>query len=754
MLAALAGIHDAARAAVKSIDVPPKHPRLYLRRMDLAELHRRLLDPAMTLERRAITGSPRPMALALHGLLDPGAVDAKSGRHKQDAAIESALAALRRIDDRRNFQFELLKEFHQAACVYDWCYDALTEPLKQEFIGQFVRLARGKDGGGFPIDRAALPSLVGHVAQGSILGNHLAAGLAIHDEEPTMFADAAAAVLEDYAAASRFLFPGIADLSGVYYARHQHFATAVLLFRKIGLEDVFDRALSRMPYEWIYALRPDGRMLRSGDTLDDEGRARRHRYTFSMIGALFGDSLLVHMGEADLRDVPLEAPHRAKYRHYDRLSSEELIIRFLALSPEIKRQAREHRGIGQLPRVFFAPPPAARMIFRTGWDLGTDRSRDALVDMRIGEYFIGNHQRKDFGTFQIYFRGPLAIASGVYQGSRNSWYGQPHWIDYYQQTVSVNGLLIHDPAEQPFLAGPRANDGGQRWPNGGNNHPRNIAELTDPANGYRMGRLIAHAVGPGERYGFISGDITHAYSAKAEAVVRSMLAIRTGLGSQPLIFIVSDYVRPSDPELRRTFLLHSVAPPALAGRRAVIVNRRRTLTLDRGIFSGTYNGRLVLESLSPVGAALALVEGHTIGGVSFQATKPEANGEEGWGRLEISEAGSKDTDFLNVMTVMDADGPEPPDAMSLQGDGFLGVRVMNEAAVFPRRAGWMAADSAIEIPGEATANLFVAGLEPGIWELRSGNSIARVSKSAAHSLSASFDALEPGRYTLRFLRPA
>lgn len=49
-------------------------------------------------------------------------------------------------------------------------------------------------------------------------------------------------------------------------------------------------------------------------------------------------------------------------------------------------------------------------------------SRDAVVQMRIGERFFGNHQHKDFGTFQIYYRGPLAISSGVYD-----LYGSEQW---------------------------------------------------------------------------------------------------------------------------------------------------------------------------------------------------------------------------------------------------------------------------------------------------------------------------------------
>jgi hypothetical protein len=225
---------------------------------------------------------------------------------------------------------------HQAACVYDWCYYSLEDAEKKQFVDHFIRLANGKDGGGFPIDRNAAESLVGHPAHGSYLGNQLAAGLAIFDEEPAMFEGVLPLIAEDYADAAKFLFAGGADLSGLHYARHINFAQAVLLLGKIGLANPFGEGLARMPYEWIYMLRPDGRMLRSGDTPDDEGNGRKHRYTFSLLGGLFDDPLLLHMGEWDIRDAPPEQPHQIKYRLYDRMAPEELVLRFIAVTPEAK----------------------------------------------------------------------------------------------------------------------------------------------------------------------------------------------------------------------------------------------------------------------------------------------------------------------------------------------------------------------------------------------------------------------------------
>jgi heparin/heparan-sulfate lyase len=353
--------------------------------------------------------------------------------------------------------------------------------------------------------------------------------------------------------------------------------------------------------------------------------------------------------------------------------------------------------------------------------------------MRIGEFYIGNHQHKDFGTFQIYFRGPLAIASGVYQGSENSWYAKPHWTNYYQQTVSKNGLLIRDPGEQQLLSSKAANDGGQLWPNAGNNHPKTIRELTKPENGYRMGEVTAHAIGPGDSYAYIEGDITHAYSAKVKRVTRAMLAVRTGDERVPMVFAVRDTIESAQPGFERVFLLHSTDKPAVEGRRVTIVNTRATLTQDRGVFSGQYGGQLVLECLSPKGADIRIVEGHMVDGVSFQATKPEANGEEGWGRVEIADAGTEATEFLNVMTVMDAGEAPPPVTELADGFAVLNVAVFFQSAAF-----------AFELPAGGPYDLHVCGIEDGSWVL-AGTSISAVSEGRCLKI----EKLEPGSYDLQ-----
>lgn len=736
--------------------IPSAHPRLYLSPSDLPELRKKTSDPQFAQEWTVIRFSrTQPVANALHFLLVPGVTDPVTGKDKCALAIDQSLEALSRVPaDKDNHQFLFMSDFHQGAIVYDWCYPQLSPDQRNAFIKHFKRLAAGKDSPGYPAPASAA-AIVGHPAQGAVLGSQLAAGIAIYDEDPDMYEAAARVLLDRYRRVSDLLFPGITDLNGTYYARHDHFITANWMFRKLGLMDAFNPSLARMPYEWIYGLRSDGRMLASGDIVDDEYRSRMYRYVFTMVGTYYKDPLLIWMGEVDTRDHPPLEWRKTEWNQFLRLTPAMLALKFIVMPSGMKEWALTEgpKRLKHLAPILYGPPPSGRMIFRTGWSSLSEgmKSRDAIIDMKIGEYFIGNHQRKDFGTFQIYYRGPLAISDGVYQGAQAP-YGGAHWANYYHQTVSTNGLLIFDPDETQFLYGVRANDGGERWPNHGKDHPPDLATLTDPTNGYRMGRVTAHAIGPGNRFGYIAGDITKAYSAKVENVERAMLSLSTGDPHYPAVFIVADHIRSKRPEFEKAFVLHSVDEPSIAGRTVTIVNKRHTYAGGKqprgGIYVGTYGGKLVLQNLLPADAKMRKIAGHTIHGVDYPATKAAANGEDGWGRVEIYSTGRQNTDFLNVMTVMDSTTSEAPAVSKIENDDVIGARVLHNVALFGKEGRKVPDTMEISLDGPGPLDLFVGDLRAGEWDLSShGNAAARANVTA-ESRSAYFSKLHPGNYVL------
>jgi hypothetical protein len=687
--------------------------------------------------------------------LEPGVVAPGTGKNKCELAIEQSSAALAKASDKkRNTEFLFMRTFHKAAIVYDWCYDRLTAQDKSEFIQQFKRLANGFDGAGYPASPET-PSLVGHVSHGSLLGNQLAAGIAIHDEDPTMYAAAVRVLLGEYRRVSDFLFPGITDLNGIYYAKHDHFITANLMFRAIGLSDAFNPALARMPYEWLYSLRSDGRMLRSGDVVDDQNRVSMYRYVFSAIGAYYNDPLLVWMGEADTREHPYHEWRKSRWDQFYRLSSALLVLKFIFMPEKLKRKAIKGGSelLSDLPLVLYAPSPAGRMIFRTGWTSIKKglASRDVIIDLKIGEYFIGNHQRRDFGTFQIYYKGPLAISSGLYQGSAP--YGSSHWKNYYHQTVSTNGLLVNaePPTERPIA---RANEGGQTSPR--NDHPANLATLLDPRNGYHMATVTARSIGQNGQFAYIKGDLTNAYSKGTLKVERAMLAIRTGHAAYPAIFIVADHVQTSTREREQRFLLHSVMEPTVNGRTITVTNEQPAYKADErprgGRFSGHYAGKLVVQNLLPGHAKIRSIKGFTVNGISFPASKKGSNGEEGWGRVEIYAAGQESTDFLNVMTVMDAKTPAGPPVKKIQAGHFAGAQVLNHVAIFGVDGMSVPSGTPLVIEGDRAAyHVFVGDLAPGQWLLAEEKGASFKAVVTGETRSAMFSSVPPGTYRLRLM---
>ncbi len=64
------------------------------------------------------------------------------------------------------------------------------------------------------------------------------------------------------------------------------------------------------------------------------------------------------------------------------------------------------------------------MVARTGWGAEIS-SKTAMAEMKINVYNFANHQHLDAGSFQVYYKGPLTVNSGVYQGTTGG-YGSDH----------------------------------------------------------------------------------------------------------------------------------------------------------------------------------------------------------------------------------------------------------------------------------------------------------------------------------------
>ena len=551
-----------------SKSVPP-HPRLFVQQADLATIKSKLNQQPFNTLWQDIEQHNGALALAFRYLLE-------ENRITGEEAINKGLTLLKEGKDARG----LYNPLFIGACVYDWCYPLLSRSQKREFIKEFIRIAKLHEPG-YPADPTTT-AVVGHNSEGWLLSGQLPAGLAIYDEESQMFDAAESLLRKRYVPVRNFYYQAHMHHQGDSYisTRFQHDIAAAWLFKRAEFEPVFSDNQQYVPYQLLYHLRPDGQQMRSGDTFDDRGRDLRKRRIALFTGSYYRDPYLLSFA-----DLNLFADKKVEDKVF------ELLFRPADIDKE---------PLSNLPRVKYFPHPMGEMIVRTGWDMGIT-SNDAVVQMRIGNYFFGNHQRKDFGTFQIYYKGPLAVSSGVYGGEdKQAQYGKPYWMNYYHQTSSQNGLLVRNPDLKEFEAKrPSVNDGGQYWPNQGQDHPHDLTMLLNPKNGYEMGEVTSYGFAPDSidpTFSYISGDITAAYPRETvEKVSRTMATITTKNRNIPLIFIVYDQVISQNPSFEKIWLLHCETMPSVEGNAIIIKNNNRHYQSEQRYF-----GKLVMQSVLPL----------------------------------------------------------------------------------------------------------------------------------------------------------
>jgi heparin/heparan-sulfate lyase len=225
----------------------------------------------------------------------------------------------------------------------------------------------------------------------------------------------------------------------------------------MGAGSIYSPDLQYVCYDFLYRRRPDGLFLPAGDVNHVRGTVESFALPAMLAASYYHDPYLA-----------FEYSRRTNIDAHCRIL--ELLWRDFDL---------EEWEPDDLPLTFYSGTPFGWMIARTGW--GTN---SVIAEMKINEHFVGNHQHMDGGAFQIYYKGPLAIDSGMYQGSSGG-YNSPHNKNYAKRTIAHNSLLVYDPDEvfETYNYGGEdktavaANDGGQRMPGAGWNTCRSFKEL-------------------------------------------------------------------------------------------------------------------------------------------------------------------------------------------------------------------------------------------------------------------------------------
>ena len=589
--------------------------------------------------------------------------------------------------------------------VYDWCYDLMTPADRENIVtGILSYLAPHFEIGVPPKGQG---SVSGHGTGAQLLRNWLAFSIAVYDEHPEIYMNVVGRFYAEYIDAPNFYYPSGINFQGSAYGPGKtilNIVSELLITRMTGGQKLYDFSFAPVIEGFLSYIRPDGEAIRVGDDYNQKGKVYgmgNYRSLAFLGAALYGNSVYKAWanslaggfgnigwgGELDMTPVTFLLLNDPTLPEGDKT----------ALSP-----------------VHWQGSPTGAILARSAW---CDPAA-WLTHTKIGEAYAANHEHKDAGTFQVYYKGILAMTSSCYQYN-NTGYGSPLDYGYDKQTVSKNGLLIYDPTEE--TDGQWLNSGGQRADAVSNGENRSLALWREKST-YRQAKTLAHASAVtkagGAKYAYIAGDITNAYAPqKAKEIVRETLSLQTEDAKHPLVFAVYDRLTSTKAEYKKTFLLHCPEEPiALGGGDFRLTNTEKRA----GVVTG---GALDVRSLTPVTATL--IGGHDrwseVNGKNLQEYSDRGTREEiGWGRIELSPAVPHETDeFFTVMTAGDATDAPSPAPVRIETAEYIGALTLGKAFFFRRKAGRQEENFTLTLP--EPCECYVTGLAAGEWQINGKN---------------------------------
>ncbi len=614
--------------------------------------------------------------------------------------------------------------------VYDWCYDQMTSDERQAYIKEFIRIAGTMECHYPPKDNEPI---AGHSSEWMLLRDMLSCGIAIYDEYPDMYNYVMKLFLEKYVPVRNYIYSGGNYHQGTNYV-NVRFANDMYcqwIMAKLGYPDFFSRDQQYVMYDFIYRRRPDGQVLPAGDTNHSRERAASYSLPMMLAASYYEDPYLQYEYERNVSLEPHCLIHRLLWQDFDLVGKEP----------------------NDLPLSRYSGSPFGWMIARTGWDAWS-----VIAEMKINEQYVGNHQHLDGGSFQIYYRGPLAIDTGMYQGTTGG-YNSAHNKNYTKRTVAHNSLLIYDPSEvyECYKYGGEgqtptaANDGGQRLVGEGWDTCRSFEDLMSEE--YTVGKTLAHGFGPNQKkpeYTLLKGDITKAYrAAKAEEVRRSFVFLNMGVIDVPAALIVCDHVVSTNPDFKKTWLLHSIEEPIISGSSFAVC---RTKDGDQGM--------LFCDVLWPENASITKIGGP---GKEFWSdgqnwpnsprTKDVAGVSGAW-RVEESPAEANTEDvFLNVIQVADTGCSTIREVKKIDTPQVIGAVLADRAVLFARDGGSLESAFSFDLPEAESKKIkiLLTDLGEGQWCVkRDGKTVVKSLTPDAESHSYYFTGAA-GSYTVEKL---
>ena len=596
---------------------------------------------------------------------------------------------------------------YTASLVYDWCYDKFSSQNERKlFLEKILNII-------VKFTETKWPPLLesgwtGHGSESSVLRDARALGIAAYDEYPYIYNTVTGRILDEYKEIRQLYYEAQKSPFGSSYGlyRGKHDINSMLLFKAIGVDNIWETDnIKYLPYWFLYATRSDGFYLSEGDTTiphKKKASDKQHSaaYPYYILGSLYNDGYLLNAFNNESMKV-----------------SEEYLECIIFGNDTV-----DNKNVSSLSYSKYFGYPSGQYIARTGWD-----DNSAVVQMKINELDIMEHNHQDAGAFQIYYKGALATDSGYYQSEDGSYYGSPHHTASTRQTIAHNCMLIYDENESAdnfkySSANEGVNSGGQFFASKNNAvvFPDTVEELRNDVR-FNTSKVLAHehnedVINPD--YTYLKGDLAGAYSDKVTDYERSFMFLNLHDEKIPAVLIVFDHVVSSNADFEKTYLLHGVNAPEISGTRTIL---KRTETNYDGL---TYNGKLVNDTLLPKSDNVTITQvgesadDFLVNGVNYPATVASGGINEGGGiRTEIKPSIANEEDyFLNVMQITDADNNEIMEAELIESQTHTGVKISDRVVLFGKTKE-KNNGAEFSFDGNGACKITGTDMEEGIWDI-------------------------------------
>ena len=641
-------------------------------------------------------------------------------KHAQDT-IQYTIEYLENANTTKTGNIDIYKDFGEngimtGAFVYDWCYAACTDEQKEQLASAVKAMIYDERQPCRP-DNIDTWSEIANKAVGLPVVYNSIACSAFYDVYPEMYETMMSKIQGDMAEIVKIHGEAGAFTDGSNsYLRLWYSYYVQTLFARWGcdIKSVYgDQSLhgNRL----LYGILPFGNVIKTGDDYENKtfvwGEPRTNtEYLMNSIGIL---------------QALYEEPYLKHIYARDNYSSNDL------LSLLTKRSDQEAEVPDDLPLAHESLSPRSEIIHKTSWQEGLD-SPQVTAYLNMNNRRTGDHDHAESGSFQLYYKGPLSIANGIYVAS--AW-GGDHWKNYLSRTVSKNSMLVYDPEEEFYFGDHHeaVNEGGQLMVNQAGGETVLVIDQLEDYMAEENLRTTTEAsyIGPNEitpAFSYLKGDLTKQYASnKMAGYKRSMVFMDTFNETYPGVLIVFDRIQSTKAEYEKTWLLQAVAEPHISGNK---------ITIDNSETEETANGKLVNQVLYPENVEITAVGGIGKFVSAGQEYPAEAAGtkfyQSGW-RAEVKNTELKaDDTFLNAMFVADADTTAPDlEMIKVEDDLFMGVVTLDRQVMFSKTGELIDKKFSVEIQDNNAGGdmlILLTDMKPGKWKV-SGNGVDLILES-------------------------